>query len=170
VLAATLVPNYGMYSGYELYENQPFSDDNEEYLHSEKYEIRRRDWDRADSLAPFIARVNQIRQRHPVFRWLSNIRFHHSADDRFLVYSKGHAADPDTGDDLVLVVVNLDPHEAHETVLDLDLGAIGLPRWGKYQAHDELDGATYTWDGANPYIRLDPAAGQVAHVLALRRA
>jgi starch synthase (maltosyl-transferring) len=170
VLAATLVPNYGMYSGYELCENRPFSEDNEEYRDSEKYQIRERDWDRSDSLAPFVTRINGIRRRHPVFQWLRNIRFHHSADDRFLVYSKGRAGDPDTGDDLVLVVVNLDPHEAHETVLDLDLGALGLARWDRHVLHDELNDATYTWDGPNPYIRLDPTVGQVAHVLTLRDA
>jgi starch synthase (maltosyl-transferring) len=170
VLAATLVPSYGMYSGYELYENQPASDENEEYLYSEKYEIRRRDWNRADSMAPFIAQVNEIRRRHPVFRQLGNIHFHHSADDRFLVYSKGRLDDPDTDGDVVLTVVNLDPHEMHETVLDLDLGAVGLPRWGRYVARDELGGETYSWDGPNPYVRLDPAQGQIAHILSLRRA
>ena len=162
VLAATLVPNYGLYSGYELYENEPASDENEEYLHSEKYELKSRDWDRADSLAPFITRVNDIRRRHPAFRRLKNIRFHHSEDDRFLVYSKGHRDDGD----LVLVVVNLDPHEAHGITLGLDLGAMGLPG-GAFQAYDELTGETYTWDGARPYVLLDPNAGQVAHVLSL---
>jgi starch synthase (maltosyl-transferring) len=168
VLAATLVPSYGIYSGYELYENQPASEDNEEYLYSEKYELKRRDWDRADSMAPFIARVNEIRRRHPVFNWLRNIRFHHSADDRFLVYSKGHAGDPDTKGDLMLMVVNLDPNAAHETVLDLDLGAIGLPRWSHYRVEDELTGESYAWDSPNPYIQLDPTRGQVAHILSLR--
>jgi starch synthase (maltosyl-transferring) len=169
VLAATLVPNYGMYSGYELYENEPFGDQNEEYLHSEKYEIKRRDWDRSDSLAPFITLVNQIRRRHPVFRWLGNIRFHHSSNDQFLAYSRGHAGDGDgTSGDVVLVVVNLDPHQAHETVLGLDLGAMGLPGHGAYTAHDELSGETYTWDGPSPYVRLDPTTGQVAHILTLR--
>ena len=162
VLAATLVPNYGMYSGYELYENEPASDDNEEYLHSEKYELRRRDWNRADSLAPFITQVNDIRRRHPSFRWLRNIRFHHSDDDRFLVYSKGRI-----GEDLVLIVVNLDPNEAHGTTLGLDLGAMGLPGSGSYLAHDELSGETYTWEGPRPYVHLDPSIGQVAHILRL---
>ena len=164
VLAATLVPSYGMYSGYELYENEPASDTNEEYLHSEKYEIRRRDWGRADSLAPFIATVNDIRRRHPALHWLRNIRFHESTNDRFLVWSKGHR---DEGD-LVLVVVNLDPHNAHETILGLDLGAIGLPWQGPYTASDELTGDVYTWDGPSPYVRLDPWQGQVAHILSLR--
>jgi starch synthase (maltosyl-transferring) len=164
VLAATLVPSYGMYSGYELYENEPASDANEEYLHSEKYEIRRRDWGRDDSLAPFIARVNDIRRRHPAFRWLKNVRFHGTSNDRFLVWSKGRLDDGD----LVLVVVNLDPHGAQESILDLDLGTMGLPWQGPYSATDELTGETYTWDGPGPYVRLDPWQGQVAHILSLR--
>jgi len=167
VLAATLVPSYGMYSGYELYENEPASDANEEYLHSEKYEIRRRDWGRDDSLAPFIARVNDIRRRHAAFRWLKNVRFHGTSNDRFLVWSKGRLDDGSVGD-LVLVVVNLDPHHAHETTLDLDLGAMGLPWQGPYSATDELTGDTYAWDGPRPYVRLDPWQGRVAHILSLR--
>jgi starch synthase (maltosyl-transferring) len=167
VLAATLVPSYGMYSGYELYENEPASDANEEYLHSEKYEIRRRDWGRDDSLAPFIARVNDIRRRHAAFRWLKNVRFHGTSNDRFLVWSKGRLDDGSVGD-LVLVVVNLDPHHAHETTLDLDLGAMGLAWQGPYSATDELTGDTYAWDGPRPYVRLDPWQGQVAHILSLR--
>jgi starch synthase (maltosyl-transferring) len=163
VLAATLVPSYGMYSGYELFENEPASESNEEYLNSEKYEIRTRDWQRADTMAPFIARVNEIRRRHPAFRWLGNIRFHHSTNDQFLVWSKGHLADGD----LVLVVVNLDPHRTQETVLDLDLAAIGLPGSGPYQARDELTDETYRWNGPSPYVRLDPGRGQVAHILSL---
>jgi starch synthase (maltosyl-transferring) len=164
VLAATLVPSYGVYSGYELFENEPASDANEEYLHSEKYQLRPRDWARPDSMAPVIARVNEIRRRHPAFRWLRNIRFHGSSNERFLVWTKGHVDDGD----LVLVVVNLDPHQAQETVLDLDLGAVGLPWQGPLQAHDELTDQSYTWDGGRPYVRLDPTQGQVAHIMALR--
>jgi starch synthase (maltosyl-transferring) len=164
VLAATLVPSYGLYSGYELFENEPASDTNEEYLHSEKYEVRRRAWDTAPSMAPVITRVNEIRRRHPAFRSLRNIRFHGSANDRFLVWSKGHAADGD----VVLVVANLDPHTAQETVLDLDLGTLGVPWQGPYRVHDELVDETYTWEGGRPYVRLDPARGQVAHILAVR--
>jgi starch synthase (maltosyl-transferring) len=172
VLAATLVPNYGMYSGYELFENEPASDQNEEYFNSEKYEVRRRDWAREDSMAPFVARVNDIRRRHPALRQLRNVRFHHSSNDRFLVWSKGHARDAAAsgtpGGDLVLVVVNLDPEAAQETVLGLDLAALGLPTSGAYTAHDELGGDTYHWDGPSPYVRLDPSRGQVAHILTLR--
>jgi starch synthase (maltosyl-transferring) len=166
VLAATLTPSYGLYSGYELYENQPMSDANEEYFHSEKYELRRRDWNRPDSMAPFITQVNDIRRRHPAFRSLRNVRFHHSANERFLAFTKGHVDDGD----LVLVVVNTDPHEAQETTLWVDLEAVGLPWLGAYQATDELTGATYTWEGPEPYVRLDPAHNQVAHIFALRPA
>ena len=126
VLAATLVPSYGVYSGYELFENAPASDANEEYLHSEKYQLRARDWGRDDSMAPFIATVNGIRRRHPAFRSLRNVRFHASTNEQVLVWTRGHVDDGD----LVLVVVNLDPHHAQETVLDLDLGAVGLPWQG----------------------------------------
>ena len=161
LLAATLVPSYGLYSGYELYENEPASELNEEYLHSEKYEVRERDWGRADSMAPLVATVNGIRRRHPAFRWLRNVRFHTSSNESFLAYTRGHVHDGD----LVLVVVNLDPHHAQETVLDLDLGAVGLPWQGPLTVRDELTGDTYLWDGNRPYIRLDPNAGQVAHVL-----
>jgi starch synthase (maltosyl-transferring) len=160
-LAALLVPSYGMYSGYELFENEPASDTNEEYLHSEKYEIRRRDWAGADSMVPFITRINEIRRRHPAFQRLRSVRFHGTDNDRFLVWSKGR---PEEGD-VVLMVVNLDPHNAQETVLHLDLGALGAPWQGPFRAHDELGGETYTWDGAHPYVRLDPTQGQVAHVL-----
>ena len=161
VLAATLVPSYGMYSGYELFENEPASDANEEYLNSEKYQLRARDWGGADSMAPFIATVNGIRRRHPAFRWLRNVRFHGSSNEAFLVWTRGHVRDGD----LVLVVVNLDPHHPQETVLDLDLGGVGLPWQGPLPVTDELTGDTYVWEGNRPFVRLDPTAGQVAHVL-----
>ena len=123
-------------------------------------------------MAPLITTVNEIRRRHPALRSLRNVRFHHSDDESFLVYSKGHADDSGDGrsghGDLVLVVVNLDPYDAHATVLGLDLAAIGLPTSGPYFAHDELTGETYTWDGPRPYVRLDPEVGQVAHILSLR--
>jgi starch synthase (maltosyl-transferring) len=165
VLAATLTPSYGLYSGYELYENEPASDANEEYLNSEKYELRRRDWGRPDSMAPFITRVNAVRRKHPAFRWMRNVRFHGTANDRFVVFTRGHVDDGD----LVLVVVNTDPWDAQATVLQLDLDAVGLPWVGPYRATDELTGESYTWDGPEPYVRLDPARNQVAHVFALRK-
>ena len=108
--------------------------------------------------------VNEIRRRHPGVWSLPDIRFHHSDDERFLVYSRGHA---DT--DLLLVVVNLEPHQALDTTVRLDLGAVGLPADHPYTLHDELSGDTYVWGGPSAYVRLDAPAGQVAHLFHVTR-
>ncbi|MGH9182489.1 MAG: maltotransferase domain-containing protein [Acidimicrobiales bacterium] len=163
LLAATLVPSYGIYSGYELCENEPQSDANEEYRNSEKYELRARDWSRPDSLAPFIRRLNEIRRAHPALQTLRGTAFHHSSRAALLVYSRVS----DDGSDVVLCVVNLDPHRVQEDTLWVDLGSLGLEWDAPYEAHDELTGVTYTWQGAYPYVRLDPAQ-QPGHVLHLR--
>jgi starch synthase (maltosyl-transferring) len=164
VLAATLVPTYGIYSGYELCENEPASESNEEYLHSEKYELKDRDYGAFDTLAPFIARCNDVRRTHPGVWGLRDVRFHHSDDEAFLAYTRGHA-----DRDLLLCVVNCDPHTAHETTVRLDLGAIGLSASTPYELFDELTGETYSWSGDAGYVRLDPAAGQVAHLFRVTR-
>jgi starch synthase (maltosyl-transferring) len=187
VLAATLVPSYGVYSGYELLENEPASEFNEEYLHSEKYEVKARDWQQPGSLAPLITRLNDIRRRHPAFAELRNLRFVAGSNDAILAYAK-LTADGDTGfgdtgfgdtgfgdtgfgdtgfGDVVLTVVNLDPHHVHEDVLGLDLAALGLPPDAPFEAHDELSDTTYVWSGPSPYVRLDPEVAP-AHVLHLR--
>ena len=163
VMAATMVPSYGIYSGYELCENEPASDANEEYLHSEKYEIKRRDWGQPGSLAPLISRINDIRRRHPAFSELRNIRFHHSNNDQILAYSKATA----DRSDVVLTVVNLDPHNPQSDTLWLDLDELGMPSDAPFEAHDELTGDTYAWEGAAPYVFLHPNR-QPAHVLHLR--
>jgi len=161
LLAATLSPSYGIYSGYELCENEPASDTNEEYLHSEKYEIKRRDWDRPDSLAPFIALINEVRAQHPAFSELRTITFHHADNDNVIVYSKR------SGDsrDVMLCVVNLDPDTWHEATLSLDLDELGVTE-STFEVHDELTGTSYTW-GEHPYVRLDPAQ-QPGHVFEVR--
>jgi starch synthase (maltosyl-transferring) len=161
VLAATMVPNYGIYSGYELFENQPASDSNEEYLYSEKYEIKRRDWDAPWSLAPFIARINDIRKRHRAFAEIRTLTFHQSTNDNVIVYSKTDAG----GGDPILVIVNLDPYQTHESTLWIDLSALGLPWDRGFTALDELSGDTYIWEGPSPYVKLSPEAP--AHVLSL---
>ncbi|MGH9149044.1 MAG: alpha-1,4-glucan--maltose-1-phosphate maltosyltransferase, partial [Acidimicrobiales bacterium] len=163
VLAATLVPSYGIYSGYELGENEPASDANEEYRHSEKYELRVRDWDAPRSLAPFITLVNTIRRRHPALWRLRNIRFHHAASDDILCFSKSSVV----LDDVMLVVVNLDPVHPHDCWLGLDLAALGLAPDQPFEVFDELTGQTFRWVGANPYVRLDPSVAP-AHLLHLR--
>jgi len=163
VLAACSVPSYGMYSGYELCENQPMSDTNEEYFESEKYEIKHRDFSQPGSLVPFVSRINDIRRRHPAFASLGNIAFHHSNNDQILCWSKVDRA----ADDVMLMVVNLDPHNIHEDTLSLDLPALGFDWNETFEAFDELTGMTFIWTGDHPYVRLDP--GLPAHVLHLRR-
>jgi starch synthase (maltosyl-transferring) len=163
VLAATLVPSYGIYSGYELLENEPASEFNEEYLHSEKYEVKARDWAQPHSLTPYITRVNQIRRRHAAFAELRNLQFVHVSNDSLLAYAKRTV----DGGDVMLTVVNLDPRHAHDGVLGLDLAALGLPDDAPFEAHDELTDTTYVWNGANPYVRLDPEV-EPAHLLHLR--
>ncbi|MGH9123349.1 MAG: alpha-1,4-glucan--maltose-1-phosphate maltosyltransferase [Acidimicrobiales bacterium] len=160
VLAATMSPNWGMYSGFELYENEPASPFNEEYRHSEKYEICQRDFDRPDTLAPLAASVNAIRRRHPALQQLRRTRFHGSDNQLIVAYSKIS----DDGRDVMLMVVSLDPYHAQSSVLTLDLDALGLSYVRPYTASDELSGEAYTWSGPNPYVLLEPWA-RVAHIL-----
>jgi starch synthase (maltosyl-transferring) len=160
VLAATMTPSYGVYSGYELYENQPASPSNEEYLNSEKYEIKHRDYDRPDSLTPLMTVLNRIRRRHPAFQRLRSLRFHPTTNPQIVAYSKLS----DDGTDSVLMVVNLDPRAIQEATIALDLGALGLSGPGPHRVRDELSGEQYQWFGSTPYVRLDPAQ-RVAHIL-----
>ena len=163
VLAAITCPSWGMYSGYELFERTPLREGSEEYLNSEKYELRPRDWDDPASLAPFIGLLNRVRRRHrDAIALLRTLRVHHIDNDAMLCVSRAS----ETRGDVVLLVVNLDPYAAHEAVTWLDLGALGLDPGRPFAAHDELTGATYSWQGPVNYVRLDPAA-QPAHVLHL---
>ena len=162
VLASTLTPSYGVYSGYELCENAPASPDNEEYLGSEKYEIKERDFSRPGSLAPFFTTMNSVRRRHPAFARLRSVRFHGSDNPNVIVYSKAS----DDGSDVVLVIVTLDPHATQEATLDLDPVALGLPLGEAFEVYDELSEETYTW-GRHPYVKFEPWR-RVAHVLDVR--
>jgi starch synthase (maltosyl-transferring) len=163
VLAATASPTYGIYSGYELYENRPASPDNEEYLDSEKYQIIVRDYDQEESLVPLITTLNTIRRRHPALSRLRSLELHPSDNPSVIAYSKRSDDDRDA----LLVVVNLDPVRPQETTLHLDLDALGLPEDRPFEVVDELSGAHYFWRGDRPYIRLDPWE-RVAHVFNLR--
>jgi starch synthase (maltosyl-transferring) len=163
-LAATLSPSWGVYSGFELYENEPASPDNEEYRHSEKYELRSRDWDRADSLWPFLGRLNQLRRDHRSLWRLDSLRFHHVDAEAVIAYSHHHPASGDT----VVCVVNLDPVEVREATVTLDLGALGLHPDVPYEVRDGLTGESWTWRGPSNYVRLDPAE-RVGHVFAIVR-
>ena len=165
VLAASLSPSYGVYSGYELYENEPASDTNEEYLDSEKYQRRDRDFDRPGTLAPLMTIVNRVRRRHRAFRHLRNLHLLPTDNPDIFAYAKV----TEEGDDAVLVAVTLDPINAQETLIHLDLDALGLPRDRPYVVFDELSGERYTWTGPTAFVRFEPWT-RVAHILDLRAA
>ncbi|SER60654.1 alpha-1,4-glucan--maltose-1-phosphate maltosyltransferase [Actinokineospora terrae] len=166
-LAATLSPTWGVYSGYELYEHQAVREGSEEYLDSEKYELRPRDYAGAlaegRSLQPWITRLNAIRRAHPALQQLRTLRFHHVDNDALIAYSK---TDPETGD-TVVVVITLDPRSPQEGVLWLDWAALGLDPQASHAAHDEVSGQSWRW-GAGNYVRLDPWVS-VAHIVHIRR-
>ena len=161
-LASTMAPTWGVYSGFELYEGEAVKPGSEEYLNSEKYELRPRDFAAAaatgNSLEPYITRLNEIRRAHPALQQLRNIAFHHVNNDQIIAYSK---TDPATGD-TVLVVITLDPWNAQEGTTALDLPALGL-KWGdRFTVHDEITGGTWQWGQFN-YVRLEPWH-HVAHI------
>ncbi|MGE5289278.1 MAG: alpha-1,4-glucan--maltose-1-phosphate maltosyltransferase [Micromonosporaceae bacterium] len=170
ILAATLSPTWGIYSGYELCENVPLRPGSEEYLDSEKYQYKPRDWEAAErsgaSLAPFIAQLNLIRRTHPALHRLRNLRFHHVDQPELICFSKrvtateiGRATGQEAAGqkaDTVLVVVNTDPHQPREATAWLDLNALGCGAGEELVVTDELTGESYRWGHAN-YVRLDPA-------------
>ncbi|WP_049564334.1 alpha-1,4-glucan--maltose-1-phosphate maltosyltransferase [Streptomyces sp. SBT349] len=180
VLASTLSPTWGMYAGYELCENQPAAPGSEEYLDSEKYQLRPRDWAAADAagagIAPLVTTLNALRRRHPALRQLRDLHFHRTDNDHILAYSK-RARTPHA--DCVLIVVNLDPHHTHEATVSLDMeqltgyGLTPAQEGGAepFPVRDELTGETYYW-GRDNYVRLEPgradAYASSAHILALR--
>jgi len=163
VLAATMGTSWGVYSGYELFEDTPVRPGSEEYLDSEKYELRPRDFAGAlaqgRSLEPFLARLNEIRRLHPALCQLRTIRFHHVDNDALLAYSK---FDPVSGD-TVLVVVTLNPFGAEQGTLWLDMGALGMAPYDRFWVRDEVSGEEYQW-GQENFVRLEPARA-VAHIL-----
>ncbi len=174
VLAATASPSWGVYAGFELYEHVAVRPGSEEYLDTEKFQIRVRDWEAAEregrTLAPYLTRLNEIRRAHPALQQLRNLTVHASDDDSVLVYSKTAAAphgELDGERDTVVVVVNLDPHGTRETMVNLDLPALGLDWGDSFIAHDEISGEAWTWTQHN-YVRLDPGH-EPAHVLTVRR-
>jgi starch synthase (maltosyl-transferring) len=206
VLASMLSPSWGIYSGYELCENTPLRPGSEEYLDSEKYQYRPRDWETAArdglGIAPFITDLNRIRNSHPALHWLRNLRFHHVDQPELICFSKrvserritaagngtgstygagtiserssvmaAPQAEEESGDepvsDTVLVVVNLDPHQAREATIWLDLPALGIDWHEGFTVTDELSSESYRWGQAN-YVRLDPAV-RPAHIFTVTR-
>jgi starch synthase (maltosyl-transferring) len=165
VLATTLAASYGIYGpAFELCEAEPREPGSEEYLHSEKYEIRHWDREAPHSLRPLIARLNGIRRAHPALQHDRNLVFHDVDNDQLLCASKA----TDSSDDVILVVVNVDPHHAQSGWLALDLHALGLDD-APFVVDDLLCGGSYEWQGPHPFVHLDPWATP-AHVFQVRRA
>ena len=166
VLAATMVPSWGMYAGYELYEHIPIAEGKEEYRDSEKYEIKVRDWSGAAkkglTLAPFITQLNKIRRENIALQRLRNIHFHSTDSDQIIAYSKRE------GDNLLLIIVNLDGFHAHETTVHWDMWALGFES-DDFQVTDLIDNSIYNWS-RDTFVRLDPARphGKVAHIARVR--
>ncbi|MCG7633913.1 DUF3416 domain-containing protein [Gordonia McavH-238-E] len=164
-LAATLAPTWGVYSGYELYEHVAVTEGSEEYLNSEKYELRPRDYkaaaSRGESLEPWITSLNEIRRRHPALQQLRNIHFHHVDNPSLIAYSK---IDPVSGD-RVVVIINLNPFGAEDSTVWLDLPKLGFEWYDHFSVRDEVSGEEYWW-GQDNYVRLEPWRA-VAHILAL---
>jgi starch synthase (maltosyl-transferring) len=171
VLAATGSPSWGVYAGYELYEHVAVRPGSEEYLDTEKFQIRIRDWDKADAdgrtLAPYLTMLNQVRRDHPALQRLRSLTIHATDDESVMCFSKSAPGRDGHGDDTVIVVVNVDPHGTRETMVHLDMPALGLDWNDQIQVTDAVTGQTWTW-GERNYVRLDPYV-EPAHVLSVRR-
>ncbi|GAB2637015.1 alpha-1,4-glucan--maltose-1-phosphate maltosyltransferase [Gordonia jinhuaensis] len=165
-LAATLSPTWGVYSGYELFEHLAVAEGSEEYLNSEKYQLRPRDFkaasSRGESLEPWITSLNAIRRRHPALQQLRHIHFHHLDNDALLAYSK---FDPVTGD-RVVVVININPFGAEESTLWLDMPDLGFEWYDHFDCVDEVSGEHFVWGQSN-FIRLEPWKA-VCHIVSIR--
>jgi starch synthase (maltosyl-transferring) len=167
VLASMMSPSWGVYSGYELYEHVAVRPGSEEYLDSEKYQFRPRDWAAAErsgrTLTPYITKLNEIRRQHPALHQLRNFRWHTPDNDQIIAFSKRD----ELFNDCVLVVVNLDSHSVREATVHIDVAALGFEPGETFEVHDQISGATWTW-GEHNYVRLDPFF-EPAHVFVVRR-
>ena len=187
VLAATLSPVYGIYSGFELCENAGLwkSDINpaddvrhflnlcewdykqlakEEYLDSEKYQWKERDWNAPGNIKPLITRLNRIRRENRALRQLRNLHFQNADNDLVLCYSKSTIA----RDNLLLIVVNLDAWHTQDAYVSVPLEEFGFGEGDTYQVHDLLSDEHYVWTGRKNFVRLDPQT-HPAHVFRIRR-
>jgi starch synthase (maltosyl-transferring) len=172
-LAATLVPTYGIYAGYELIEHvaRPGA---EEQIDNEKYQYKNRHWEdyepggpkEGQSLAGYLTRLNEIRRAHPALHWLRNITFHHVDDENIMAFSKRRVL-PDGTEDIIVVVANLDPHSTRESMVHLAMPALGLEYHDTVAAEDLVTGASWQW-GENVYVRVGPETEPV-HIVAIRR-
>ncbi|MGH8101700.1 MAG: alpha-1,4-glucan--maltose-1-phosphate maltosyltransferase [Chthoniobacterales bacterium] len=163
VLAATMSSLWGIYSGYELCENEALPG-REEYLDSEKYQLKERDWDAPGNIKDWITRLNEIRRQNRALHFYENLRFYDAENDAILFYGKMTPA----RDNIILVVVNLDPFRKQDSYIDVPIDEFGEMEGETYQVHDLLTDARYTWHGRRNYIELDPEV-QPAHIFRLRR-
>jgi starch synthase (maltosyl-transferring) len=165
ILAATLAANYGIYGpAFELCENMPKNPNSEEYLNSEKYEIKTWDVSQAESFRELLTRLNGIRSDNPALQVDHTLQFHSVDNDYLICYSKRAPDDSN----LVIVVVNLDPHHTHSGWVDLSLEQLGIPTKQPYQVHDLLSDARYLWNGPRNFVEINPHVIP-AHVFAVRR-
>jgi starch synthase (maltosyl-transferring) len=164
LLAATLGSSYGIYGpAFELIENQPLQAGSEEYLNSEKYEIRDWDFNRPDNLTSLVSRLNHIRRENPAMHRLDRLHFHPIENEALVVYSK-------TSEDLgnvILTVVNLDPDRAQSGWVNLALDRLGLGGDAAFEVHDLLTGGRYRWHGSWNYVELKPWES-AAHIFQVR--
>ena len=165
ILAATLGASYGIYGpAFELCENSPYQPGSEEYLNSEKYELKHRDLHSTLSLKELIGRVNRIRKENPALQNNHNLRFHETDNPSLICYSK--ATEDFTN--IVVVIVNLDPSHTQAGWIDLDRSLLGLEGSAAFQVHDLLSEGRYLWQGARNYVELEPES-LPAHILRVRR-
>ncbi len=163
ILAATLTPLYGIYSGFELCENDPVPG-KEEYWDSEKYQFKGRDWGAPGNIKPLITLLNQVRNENRALHRLRNLQFHQAENEQVLCYSKLTAA----RDNMLLMTVSLDPFHRQDSYIHVPLDHFGLKPGETYQVHDLLSGNRYLWQGSRNYIELDPHSCP-AHIFRLRR-
>ncbi|PYK05418.1 MAG: alpha-1,4-glucan--maltose-1-phosphate maltosyltransferase [Verrucomicrobia bacterium] len=163
LLAATLSPLYGIYSGYELCENKALPG-REEYLDSEKYQFKERDWNEPGNIKDWIARINKIRRENRALQLYRNLRFYHAESEAILFYGRMTAA----RDNIILVVVNLDPHRKQNSFVYVPIEEFGQMESDEYEVYDLLNDTRYTWRGRQNYVELDPEI-QPAHIFLVRR-
>jgi len=161
ILAATLSPTWGVYSGFELFEHEALAAGREEYLDSEKFEFRPRDFNAEPNLNLLLGTLNSIRKAHPALQQLRQLTFHAAGNDAVLAYSKRD------GDDVIIVICSLDPDNQVESDVWLDFAALGLAGLSAVRLRDELTGAEFTWNERN-FVRLSP--GTPAHILHVQSA
>jgi starch synthase (maltosyl-transferring) len=163
VLAATLSSVYGIYSGFELCENAALTG-REEYLDSEKYQLKERDWDAPGNIKPLITQLNRIRRENRALHFYDNLRFHPVDNEALLFYSKLTPA----RDSIVLVIVNLDPAYAQSGYVEVPIEQFGELFGATYEVHDLLTRERYVWHGKHNYVALHPGI-QPAHILRVQR-